>query len=545
MHYARKSRTNEIVEASQSVARGSDYSCPTCGGRVRLHKGPVIDPYFAHLENEGSPDCDEYYPGGWGGTYTRAMVRREVEDVPGETGLCLDDSEDSWSIYLRLPEIPVQEFASEALGTLKQAQVEIRTGGVAVATLSALELSPGVGSARVSVPLSSDQYQLNPVGTWPNGVNIERWRSPAAGLSEFGVLFRLNRGEWVRLRSGSPVEWGEALCVLAKSKEIAPLSCTPTLVKGRIHGWALWHIQLPIYSVAGAERWLERLGHSVSLPEPQLQFLTVPSTVNLETRVAGFEQGAPLVARVVSSQPGERTVVTLKYGSNRFLAATSSEPGSKEGFFQISAGRLGAYSIEINGYLQSAQEFNCVMPMRVEQLRRLLTGVPRLKLSIGATPFETWTDCTSTLTIDARTATPDVHLDLGTHSARLDLFIQSKSSRRERLQISLQEAERIIAGELSLRQPFLLRVDAGAQGSLNVDVATSDSRRGAKPTNRISAWIARAAAEGDGHDKVLSRSLQRSSELLATSVRSPGAALRAQLRASAWRIRHNRPRSNT
>jgi hypothetical protein len=543
MHYARKCESNEIVEASQSLTRGNDYSCPTCGGRVRLHKGPILDPYFAHLENEGSPDCDEYYPG-WGATYSQPTVPREVEDSQGETGLCLDDSEDAWSIYLRLPEIPVHEFRTEALGTLKQAQVEIRTGGVAIATLSALELCPGVGAARVCVPLSSNQYQFHPTGTWPNGITLERWRNPSAGLSEFGVLFRFRRGEWVRLRSGSSVEWGEALCVVAKCNEVLPTSCTPTLVKGTIPGWKLWHVQLPTVSVAAVERWLERLGHSVCLPEPHLQFLTVPSAVNLGTRVAGFEQSVPLVARVVTSQPGEKTVVTLKYGSNRFLATTCSELGSKEGFFQISAGRLGAYSIEINGYLESVEEFDCLIPMHVEQLRRLLAGVPRLKLSIGATTFETWTDCTSTLTIDARTAIPDVHLDLGTHSARLDLFVQSKTSRRTRLQISLQEAERIIASELSQRQPFLLRVDAGAQGSLNVDIATSDTRRGAKPKNRIGAWLARASAEGDASEKGLSWSLEGNSELLTTSVRVTGAALRAQLRTAAWRIRHNRSRSN-
>src|SRR6266545_1498596 len=111
MHFARKGRNNEIIEATQGVVRSRDYFCPTCGGRVWLRRGEIREPYFAHRANEGGSDCDEYYPGGWGGTYTKATVLREVEDSQGEAGLCLDDSEDAWSIYLRLPEIPVQEFA--------------------------------------------------------------------------------------------------------------------------------------------------------------------------------------------------------------------------------------------------------------------------------------------------------------------------------------------------------------------------------------------------------------------------------------------------
>ena len=107
MHYARKSRQNEIVEATHA-ARGSNYYCPTCGGRVRLHKGLVIDPYFAHLANEGSPECDQYYPGGWGATYIKATTgRREVDDSYEEAGVYLDDTENAWGIYLRLPEISV------------------------------------------------------------------------------------------------------------------------------------------------------------------------------------------------------------------------------------------------------------------------------------------------------------------------------------------------------------------------------------------------------------------------------------------------------
>ena len=546
MHYARKSRQNEIVEAT-NAARGSNYYCPTCGGRVRLHKGLVIDPYFAHLANEGSPECDQYYPGGWGATYIKATTgRREVEDSYEEAGVYLDDTENAWGIYLRLPEISVKELANESLQALKHAQLEVRTGGTSIAKLSALELCPGFGSSRVYVSPSSDQYLVELAGTWPKGINLDRWRNPIAGLHGAGTLFRFNSGEWIRLRSGSLVEWGESLCVVGKSDAALPISCAPTSVTGRINGWELWHIQLPTACVASVERWLEKLGHNVCPPEPRLQFLTVPTTLNLEARMPCFEQDVPVIARVVTSQPDEKAVVTLTFGSNRFSATSRSEDGSRESFFEILAGRPGIYSVEINGDHKSARDFDCIKPLEVEQLRRLLSDVPRLRMSIGAISFEALRDSPSTLIMRAGTSLPDVHLDLGVRSARIDLFFHSVNSRRARLEMSPGEAERLIAGELAQRKPFLLRIDAGALGSISVDITTtSDNTSKSVANDRILGWATRVSAESNILVGLQGRSCGETSELLVASMRSSVPALITQFRTAAWRIRHNRPRGNS
>src|SRR6266436_1302017 len=545
MRYAQKDTSGELVEATETAPRFRNYICPTCRSRVWLRRGLIRDPYFAHRANEGSPDCEDYYPGGGASTRPKSSsVRREGEASPAEAGLCLNDAEGAWNTYLRLPEIPAQELATVSSGALRHAHVEIRADGDLIETLPALELWPGVGSARVCVPPSSKPYQIEPMGEWPKGVNAQRWHAVSVGLSEMGTLFRFSRGEWVRLRLASLVEWGDFLCCVGNSRMVPPTSCTPFLVKGLIQNWSLWHLQLPPEPGLIAERWLRSLGHDVSLPEPHLQIMTVPNAVDPTTRVPSFEHGVPIVAKVVTGNREEKPLVTLSFESNTFSTTSRFGPESGESFFEISAGRLGAYSLEINGEHKSGGMFECVGPGTIEQLRNTLADAPRLRMSIGETSFVAWTDYSSTLTTKSSTVVPDVHIDLGLGQGRLNLLLYSNNVRLVRTQISPREAERIIQGEISRRMPFQLQVDAGAFGSLMLNIDTTLKCEKVRPVNRIAAWVVGASAESGAPAIGRSRAMVESSELLVASIHNPTPALATQLRAAAKRIRHRGPRSS-
>src|SRR5262249_40671051 len=135
-----------------------------------------------------------------------------VEDVVSEPCLGMDvDGETQWSLFIRVPEIPNHLFGSAALMSLQSAAVRLRAGVVEVERISGLGIRPGFGIARIAVPPCAQVYQLSPEGVWPVGIQTDRWRSWARGVERRGTVFRLHDGEWLRIRQGSAVEWGEQL----------------------------------------------------------------------------------------------------------------------------------------------------------------------------------------------------------------------------------------------------------------------------------------------------------------------------------------------
>jgi hypothetical protein len=115
--------------------------------------GDEREPHFAHRRDEEHPECEEYFPGTWRGspgTLDRSCL--EVEDSPDQAGLCLEDTGDGWTLYLRLPEIPNEELGNMPLSSLQTAWIDICVGDDIADRLDALDLRPGVGFARACVP---------------------------------------------------------------------------------------------------------------------------------------------------------------------------------------------------------------------------------------------------------------------------------------------------------------------------------------------------------------------------------------------------------
>lgn len=501
MHFAHLVKTSQIVEADESLLRkhGSrGYRCPTCGGRVSLRVGVWREPHFAHFPNEGSLECEDYHAGFGGGshTYQRHIARPEVEDSADEAGLCLDDLDNDWSLYLRLPEIPNDELGAVSLSSLQSARVEICAGNAPSKTIQAIDLRPGVGSARVYVIPTSDEYSAAPRGKWPSGVSTGRWQLSCDGVRQIGTLFRFRRGEWVRLRTGSVVERGEKLCVVAHSRALPPPGCSPTPVKkiltpGTV--WMMWRVEIPDKPVKDVEQWLEDVGHRVSDPAPRVRILSIPDSFDPLTRLPHFTYSNPIVVKVVAPYAGAKSVLTLCFNSNRISEPVNPGPRSREVFFEVSVAAPGEYSLEVDAEREAVAELNCHEQPKVSNIRRMLNRLPRLRLSVGGDTFEAWSDSGAAITIDRLKNTPDVSIDLGVERSRIDLYCELGGERLVRLKLLPGEAERLIKEALSKRQPGSLRVDAGALGSINIPLITPEVIL-SQPEPRITPWLACVSA---------------------------------------------------
>jgi len=502
MRFALIVKTSQIVEADERLLRkhGSrGYRCPTCGSRVFLRAGVQREPHFAHFPNEGSLECEDYHPGFGGGdpSYQNQRTRPEVEDSADEAGLCLDDTGSDWSLYLRLPEIPNDELGTVSLSSLQPAYVEVCAGNTPPQAIRAMDLRPGVGSARVRVIPTSDEYSAVPSGKWPGGVSTGRWQLSCDGVRQIGTLFRFNRGEWVRLRTGSLVERGEKMCLVAHSEALPPPNCSPTPVKKILTlgtAWMMWRIEIPDQPVKTVDRWLGGLGHRVSDPTPRVRILSIPDFFDSETRLPHFTCSNAIVVKVIAPYAGARSVLTLCFDSNRVSEPVNPSPRSREVFFEVSVATPGEYSLEVDAEREAVAEFNCHAQPKMSDIRRILNRLPRLRISVGEDTFEAWSDSDAAITVDRLKNNPDVSIDLGVERSRIDLYCEVGDERLIRLKLLPREAERLVKEALSKHQPGSLRIDAGALGSINIPLIIHEEVSLSQPKSRIAPWIACVSA---------------------------------------------------
>jgi hypothetical protein len=518
-----------------------------------LRKGPEREPHFAHAPGEESQECEEYHPGN-GTTNVGGATkvnRPEVEDSGDSLGLCLEVDGSNWNLYLRLPEIPNDELGAASLTALSDAKVAISAGTFSVRVLPAFELRPGVGSARALVPPISDSYSIIPRGKWPHGVNLQRWHLSSNGLSVVGTLFRFSRGEWVRLRPESLVEWGEHLSVVADSHASPPRICLQTPSK-KVHSngldWQCWQITLPRQSDAKVEQWLEHLGHPVSAPTCRIRILSIPDSFDSETQLPYFTHGTPIVGKLIAPFAGGSYSLMLSYESNRTSIPVRLNSESPEVFFELSVSTAGECTLQVDDESEGAAEFHCIEPMTIESLRQALDQLPRLRLSIGDKHFKSWTGETSVLTLPHSAGDPEVHIDLGVEQARVSLSFHSANDHLVRTELPPREAERLINQALSQRQPGELRIDAGALGSLFIPVEFSEKTAKPQPVDRVAAWLSSVMSAQSGETALakgptVTRRMIGNAHLLFASTRNATPALTTQFRAMAKRLHRSRQRN--
>lgn len=485
MHYAKDVQTGEVV-AAENARRGRAYVCrrPECGGQVYLPNVSAQVPHFRHYPGVGSAECDEYYPSCGSGGHSPAPAAEAVEDDPAELGLLLFQMDAHWGLGMRLPEIPGEQLGAGSLNELRRAFVEVFAGSEQVGRVSALELRPGVGIARIEIHPGLQRFSAQPTGTWPSSVDKNRWLLECRGLEATGVLFRVRRGEWTRLLRNSAVHAGESLLLLADTRCRPPDS-----IVSETHGqsasgglnWRVWEITLPDSPSPIESSWLARLGHNL-LPRTWSVDLATPPRGVSEQGQSIYWAGDTVVIDVLGPEKGSETQATLKSGTNYFSASVRAETG--RAYLVVGLRDVGPTRLSVAGERRATIEVLVVPRPSGAKLLEAIRESPRLRIWVGEHYFEAWQASKHKIPV-LQAKPPEVLVDLGTDCARASVTVWDRGTRRQNSGLDAKSAGRLIFS--SLASASRIEIDAGNFGRIELIPERISNRqvRGSRTDDRL------------------------------------------------------------
>ena len=463
--YAKDSNSGKIVAASDARSWRS-YVCPRpgCGGRVFARDGGHRRAHFAHHAGQGTPACDEYHPGSGSGGESPTPVVVGVEEELTALGLVLGEFDGVWALNLRLPEIPSGELGDASLASLRTAFVDIFAGPHRHTQISALELRPGVGAARVSVPPSLQEYRTQPVGTWPPAIDHRRWHLESRGLDATGTLFRLRHGEWTRLVADSGVHQGETLLVLANKRCPFPKSL-PSVDLCQMHSggiqWILSEVVIPddLDQIGG---WLANLGYEL-VPKPwQSALVTTPRGFTERGHPMFWVGDTPLIKVEAPTPSADTCTYVLAFETNRYLAElTTSSSGVS--YVAVVPTRSGPQRFTVAGDARSTIDLQFIERPSTDTQLESVANTPRLQISIGEACLKAWGESEYAIKIQP-SAPPRVVANLGDNSARARVTVWQHGLRSSHRSLSAREVDKILEGALCSDGISLIEIDGDAFG---------------------------------------------------------------------------------
>ncbi len=452
------------------------------------------DPGFAHNKHSAKPDCELYHPGltNYASSPTIAAVA-SAEDGPDEIGMCLEDGE-SWTTYLRFPEL--SDLGKEVrLRSLQTGSVEVEGAGVRL-SVSLMELRPGIGSARLLVPPTVASYSVAPRGVWPSSISQAPWKGTVRGLNPRGTVFRIRRGEWVRLKDDSAVELGEELRIVAESLNAPPESCSPKQTGEVSHNrlnWRMWRIVLPVECNLALERWAEGIRVVVLEPTWKLSILSIPQAFASPSRVPIFGVRETLIAKLQSPQPGAQTSLSLNVGASGQKVAVGALSGTTA-FVSFTVAWPGANHFEVSD--RTTGWFETEPKATIAELRKSLGTVPILKVIIGNSVAETWKAPLEIPALDGVNEPPNIEIVPALEDLRLSLHWEGSSGGGYEEGLTRESLKNRLLRFWG--KDVEVRISAGALGWLGL-LFRSPKRRGIELTNkRVLRWASIAAGSEPG-----------------------------------------------
>lgn len=342
-------------------------------------------PGFAHNAHAGRLDCDLYHPS-FGGEVSSGWTGGLEDDETGEFDLCLDDQE-SWSLFLRFPEI--SDLGNARLRTLSDGSVNVVTGSDS-RNISLMELRPGVGSGRLVVPPSINSYDATPTGKWPADLPSDRLSGSCEGLNLRGTPFVFRNGEWERVRPGAELKLGTEIRVVAEATNAPPAtysSGSAVILSHNKVRWRMWCMVLPDAVSNLLDRWAEAIEVSFAQPTDELSLLGVPHSFSWDGPI--FPTGHPFIAKVKwapDEAPGALSLRTPLGSESSSTWRTEESPR----YLTFSVRDAGMTTLTANYDRLGSVGIETVPEPTLAEVRKKLGAVQPLQIRIGDTAVTAW-----------------------------------------------------------------------------------------------------------------------------------------------------------
>jgi hypothetical protein len=411
MQYAIDRRTKRVVHADQVLRtdRNRAYECPACKAEVhhRRAMGLSPEPGFAHNAHVARQDCHLYHPS-FGvetpGSWAEALATEPINEID----LCLDDPLDdkgTWSLFLRFPEIT--DLGNARLRVLVGGSVSVVTGSSS-ASISLMDLRPGVGSARLVVSPSMSTYEASPAGQWPPDLSSDRWTGTCEGLNPRGTPFVLRKGEWERLRNGGELELGSEIRIVADVRNAPPPVCSFEALVAKPHSkleWRVWRVFLPDSISTSLDRWAQAINVTLASPADEVALLGVPQSFDSNGPV--FTTGHSFIARVkwVVGEPSAALSLGTPLGSE----STSTWPTQTSPAYMVFGTQdSGSTTLTANYDRRTTEAIETAVAPSLCEIRNKLRATPRFEIVIGDMTVSAWQDSVTLRSTVEQAAPPQI-----------------------------------------------------------------------------------------------------------------------------------------
>ncbi len=491
MQYAIDRRKKLLVQAEdvRRTDRNRAYACPVCGADVhyRRARGLNPDPGFAHNAHVARPDCELYHPsfgvenaGPWAEVHAAGPIN--------EIDLCLDDPLDdkgTWSLFLRFPEI--SDLGNARLSALLSGSVCVVTGSSS-ASISLMDLRPGVGSARLVVPPSMNTYEASPTGQWPPDLVSDRWGGTCEGLNPRGTAFVLRKGEWERLSDGDELELGSEIRIIADVRNAPPPVCSVEALAIKDHSkleWRVWRVFLPDKISTSLDRWAEAINANLASPADEVALLGVPQGFNSDGPV--FTTGHYFIAKV--KWAGDESSAALTLGTPLGSESTSTWPTqTSPAFMEFKTADSGATTLTANYDRRTTETIETAVAPTLSEIRSRLRATPRFEIIVGDTTVSAWQDAVTLLAIAGETAPPQISISPNFEALQFDVRWTAQEGAHSAYGLTAAKVQERLAAAWGKDADF--EITAGAFGCIRLRFLRPKRSRDTAAVSRAMRWAA-------------------------------------------------------
>lgn len=471
--------------------------------------GQSPDPGFAHNAHVARLDCELYHPsfgvesvGPWG--------QAPAAELINEIDLCLDDPLDNkgaWSLFLRFPEI--SDLGNTRLHALMAGSVSVVTGSSS-ASISLMDLRPGVASARLVVPPSMNTYEASPTGQWPPNLASDQWSGTCEGLNPRGTAFVLRKSEWERLRDGGELELGSEIRIIADVRNAPPPVCSVEALAVKSHSkleWRVWRVFLPDSISTSLDRWAEAINVTLASPADEVALLGVPQSFDSNGPV--FTTGHSFIAKI--KWAGDETSAALTLGTPLGSEGTATWPTQPSPMYMVfETWDSGATTLTANYDRRTTETIETAVAPTLSEVRNKLRSVPRFEIAVGDTTASAWQDAVTIFSSRGEAAPPQITISPNFEALQFDVRSTAQEGAQSAYGLTAAKVQERLAAAWGQDADF--EITAGAFGCIRLRFLRPKRSRDTAAVSRAMRWAAAGGHTEAGNSAWLRRGLAARSE---------------------------------